>query len=312
MSKYTRRLGAPVVIAIAALLGACRSDAKKGPDSMALGTDTTLNRDLAMANRDTTSQPQLKDVPANTPTTPANTPEPTSTTHRTAPRTSPKTAPRNNPPATRPTTTTPPVPTTRTTPSGNTETRNAPGGNPASTGGGAVGMIPAGATINTAASNKICTNTNAVGDHVTATVESAVSGSNGAVIPAGATLHMTVTQLKRSENSNDPIIMEFAVNSVSFGGHTYPIDATVTSASVNKVKDQPAAKDAQKVAIGAVAGAIAGKILGKSTKATVIGGAAGAAAGAATAAATANYQGCINSGGSIVVKLNSAAQVRAT
>ena len=62
--------------------------------------------------------------------------------------------------------------------------------------------------------------------------------------------------------------------------------------------------------IGAIAGAIAGKLIGKSTKATVIGGAAGAAAGAATAAATANYQGCIQSGGSIVVKLNSAATVR--
>jgi hypothetical protein len=313
MSKYTRRLGAPVLVAVATLLGACRSDAKKGPDSTALGADSTLNRDLALANRDSTAQPQLKDVPANSPTTPATTPAPTTTTNRPAPRTPTRSTPRTStPPVSRPAPTPPPQPTTRTTPSGNTETRNAPGANPGSTGGGAVGMIPAGTTLNTAASSKICTNTNAVGDHVTATVESAVSGSNGAVIPAGATLNMTVTQLKRSENSNDPIVMEFAVNSVSFGGHTYPLDATVTSANVTRVKDQPTSKDAQKVAIGAVAGAIAGKILGKSTKATVIGGAAGAAAGAATAAATANYQGCINSGGSIVVKLNSAAQIRAT
>lgn len=171
-------------------------------------------------------------------------------------------------------------------------------------------MIPAGATLNTHANSRICTNTNAVGDHVTATVENAVSGSNGAVIPAGATVNMTVTQLKRSENSNDPIVMEFAVNSVTFNGHTYPIEATVASAAVDRIKDQPQGKDVQKVAIGAVAGAIAGKIIGKSTKGAVIGGAAGAAAGAATAAATANYQGCISSGGNIVVKLTSAATVR--
>ena len=82
-------------------------------------------------------------------------------------------------------------------------------------------------------------------------------------------------------------------------------------AAVDRIKDQPSGKDAQKVAIGAIAGAIAGKIIGKSTKGAVIGGAAGAAAGAATAAATANYQGCISSGGSIVVKLTSAATVRA-
>jgi hypothetical protein len=172
-------------------------------------------------------------------------------------------------------------------------------------------MIAAGSTLNTNASSRICTNTNAVGDHVTATVESAVSGSNGAVIPAGATVNLTVTRLKRSENANDPVVMEFAVNSVSFGGKTYPLDATIASASVDRVKDQPGAKDAQKVAIGAAAGAIAGRIFGKSTKATVIGGAAGAAAGAATAAATSNFQGCIPSGGSIVIKLTSAATVRA-
>jgi hypothetical protein len=105
--------------------------------------------------------------------------------------------------------------------------------------------------------------------------------------------------------------MEFAVNSVTFGGHTYPIEATIETAAVERIRDQPQSKDVQKVAIGAVAGAIAGKIIGKSTKGAVIGGAAGAAAGAATAAATANYQGCISSGGNIVVKLTSAATVRA-
>jgi hypothetical protein len=190
-------------------------------------------------------------------------------------------------------------------------TTNPSGTGATAAGGGAVGTIPAGATLNTHANSRICTNTNAVGDHVTATVDNAVSGSNGAVIPAGATVNMTVTQLKRSENSNDPIVMEFAVNSVTFNGHTYPIEATVASAAVDRIKDQPQSKDVQKVAIGAVAGAIAGKIIGKSTKGAVIGGAAGAAAGAATAAATANYQGCISSGGNIVVKLTSAATVRA-
>jgi uncharacterized membrane protein len=115
---------------------------------------------------------------------------------------------------------------------------------------------------------------------------------------------MTVTNLKRSENVNDKIIMEFRVNSINFGGKSYPIEASVADADVEKIKDQPQSKDVQKVAIGAAAGAIAGKVLGKSTKATVIGGAAGAAAGAATAAATANYQGCINSGARITVRLD--------
>ena len=302
MTKYTRSIGASLLIA-GALLAGCNSEPKKGPDSAALGADTTLNRDLAMANRDTAAQPQLKDVPANAPAA-TPTPAPTTTRPRTTPRSTPRTTTpaRNNPPA----------PTTTTTTSGNTRTTN-PGAasNPSSTGGGAVGSIAAGSTLSTHASSRICTNTNQVGDHVTATLENAVSGSNGASIPAGATVNLTVTRLKRSENANDPVVMEFAVNSVTFGGRTYPIEGTVESASVERVKDQPSSKDVQKVAIGAAAGAIAGRILGKSTKATVIGGAAGAAAGAATAAATANYQGCVPSGGSIVIKLTAPATIRA-
>lgn len=308
MTKYTRRLGAPLLAAVT-LLAACRSDANKRPDSTALGADTTLNRDLALANRDTNAQPQLQDVPANSAAAPsAATPrtEPRTTTRRAAPSTPRREPPRPAPAKPAPTT------TTSTTASGNTRTTT-PGNanNPGAAGGGAVGTIAAGSTISTHANARTCTNTNQVGDHVTATVDNAVSGSNGAVIPAGATLNLTVTHLKRSENANDPIVMEFAVNSVTFGDHTYPIDGTVTSAAVDRVKDEPANADAKKVAIGAVAGAIAGRILGHSTKATIIGGAAGAAAGAGAAVATANYNGCVPAGGAIVVKLNSAATVRA-
>src|SRR5262249_45206449 len=160
------------------LLGACRSDAKR-TDSTALGADTTLNRDLALANRDSGTQPSLKDIPNEPP--PATTPAPT------RPRT---TTPSR--PAPRPSSSAPAPSTPTTTASGNTVTSN-PGAksNPSSTGGGAVGMIPAGATLNTSASSKICTNTNAVGDHVTATLDNAVTGENGAVIPAGATVNMT-------------------------------------------------------------------------------------------------------------------------
>jgi hypothetical protein len=298
MLKYSRHVRASLLIGVVAALAACSSDAKKGPDSTALGADSALNRDLAMAGTDTTAQPQLKDVPATSSSAPAPTASaPARTSSRSTPRSEPRRAE--------------PQPTTRTTRSGNTEQTN-PGArnNPSATGGGAVGSIPAGSTLSANASSKICTNTNHVGDHITATIANSVSGSNGAMIPAGATLNMTVTQLKRSDNVNDPVVMEFAVNSVTFGGHTYPIEGTVTSAAVNRVRDESKGKDIQKVAIGAGIGAIAGRILGKSTKGAVIGGAVGAAGGAATAAATANYQGCIDQGGNIVVTLSSAATVR--
>ena len=293
MMKYIGRRAALMSLAATVVVGACGGEPKKGPDS--LGADTTLNRDLSMAGRDTGVQPQLNDVPANQPAAPET--KTASTTRRTS------TPTRTTRPATPPA-----APKPVTTPSGNTVTTTPAGGT--KTGGGGVGTIDAGTTLNLTSNSKVCTNTNAVGDKVTASLSEPVHGSNGAVIPAGATVTLTVTRLKRSENVNDPVVMEFAVNSVTYGGQTYTLDAMVADASVERIKDQPKSKDVQKVAAGAVAGAIAGRILGKDTKSTVIGAAAGAAAGAGAAAATSNYQGCINSGGRIVVKLNSAMQVR--
>jgi hypothetical protein len=283
MVQYIPRLKASLLLSLALLAGAC---AKKDDTAAA---DSALNKDIQLANRDSAAQPALTDVPAATTTNPA-------------PSTS---APRTTT-TTRTTTTRTPTTTTRkptVTASGNTVTRTNAGT------AAKVGTIPAGATLNLASGSKICTNTNKVGERFSATVTDAVVGSNGAVIPAGATANIEVTELKRSENANDNVVMGFRVVSVSFGGHTYPVSATTSYAQVSKVKNQPKSKDVQKVIGGAAIGAIAGQILGKSTKATVIGGAVGAAAGAGAAAATANYEGCVNSGGRITATLNSSTQV---
>jgi hypothetical protein len=158
----------------------------------------------------------------------------------------------------------------------------------------------------TSTNNELCTNTNKVGDKFVATVNEAVVGTNGATIPAGATVTLTVTKLNRSENVNDPIEMEFSVDEVAFGGKSYSLSgSSVSSLPVEKVRNQPKSKDAQKVIGGAAVGAIAGQVLGKNTKSTVIGAAAGAAAGAAVAAGTANYEGCVRAGRNFVVTLGS-------
>jgi hypothetical protein len=291
MAKYTRHLSAAAVLSAALMLAACDRGSSGGADSP-LAQDTALNRDLLLAGRDTAAQPQLRDVPADSTAAAAAAPRATTPARRTTPTARP--AARS------------PEPRTPSTPvrtsSGNTVTRGSSGG-----GGGAVGTIPAGTTMNLAANQQVCTNTHKVGDRFTANLTSPVSGSNGAVIPAGATVSLTMTRAKRSENANDPIVMEFQVNSVSYGGRTYQLDASVASADVQKVRNQPKSKDAQKVVGGAVAGAIIGQILGKNTKSTVI----GAAAGGAAAAATANYEGCIQSGGGIVITLQDPVQVRA-
>lgn len=249
-----------------ALLAAC-SGGDKNADS-ALAADSALNRDLALAGADSAAQPALTDV--------AKTPTSTKRATSTKTKTSTKTA------------------------SGNTKTA----------GSGAAsrtGMIAAGTSLNVRANSQLCTNTHKVGDKFTATVNEGVVGSNGATIPAGATVTFTVTKLNRSENVNDPIEMQFSVDAVDFGGKSYSLaGGSVSSLPVERVRNQPKSKDAQKVIGGAAIGAIAGQVLGKNTKSTVIGAAAGAAAGAGAAVATANYEGCVRAGGNFVVTLGSA------
>lgn len=276
MFQYIPRLAAALSLAL--VVAAC-GDSK--PDDT-LAQDTSLNRDIDLANRDSAAQPSLTDVPAGT-----TTPAPSTSAPRATPRT-----------------TTTRTPTTATTASGNTVTRSSPGS------AARIGTIAAGSTLNLASGSTICTNTSKVGQRFNATLTQAVSGSNGAVIPQGATALIEITELKRSENVNDDVVMGFRVVSVSFGGKTYPVSATTSYAQVNKVRNQPKSKDVQKVVGGAAIGAIAGQILGKSTKATVIGAAVGGAAGAGAAAATANYEGCVNSGGRITATLNSSTQVQ--
>ena len=304
MTKYIRRLRAPLALCAALAVAAC-SGKDSTADSTLARDSSLLSRDLALAGQDTTSQPQLRDVPA-TPavTTPAPAPAPAASRPRsTTPATRPSTSGRTTTPRT--------TPATTTTPSGNTVTRNTSGSS-SSSAGGAVGTIPSGTSLALRSNARVCTNTYQPGQTFSATTTSAATGSNGATIPAGATVQLEVTQLKRSENANDKIVMEFAVKSVSFGGRTYQVNGSVANADVERVRNQPRDKDVQKVVGGAVLGAIAGQIMGKSTKSTVVGAAAGAAAGAGVAAGTANYEGCLPDGGSVTVTLNSPLQVKIT
>jgi hypothetical protein len=287
-TKYIRTFIPVLGLAFAA--SACTT---KDNSRDTLAVDTALNRDLALANRDSAAQPQLNDVPSGTSTTRTGT-----SSGSTAPRTSTTTS------STRSTTTSTPKSTTpTTTSSGNKVTTGSTGA------GGAVGTLPSGTTLNITSNARVCTNTNKVGDTFTGTLSSAVS-SGGVTIPAGSQVRLEVVSLKRSENSNDPIQMTFRVQSVVVNGRSYPIEGTVATSAIERVRNESRGKDVQKVATGAVLGAIAGQVLGKNTKGTVIGAAAGAAAGTAAAAATANYEGCLTNGGAMTVTTSSAAQIR--
>jgi hypothetical protein len=296
------RIAAPVLFSVTLALGACKQGDK--PED-ALAQDTSLAHDLQLANADTTAQPQLKDVPATI--EPAQ--SPTAPTPKVAQRKTPSEilTPSRNPRrvATTPKSTPQPVENAPvTTANGNTVTEGTTGSERG------VGTIATGSEISLYSGQRVCTNTYAVGDRFTASVAESVQGSNGVSIPAGATAVIELTSLKRSENANDNIEMEFAVKSIAFNGKTYPVNSTVTTAQVEKVRNGDASSDGKKVATGAIIGAIAGQIFGHRTKSTVIGAATGAAAGAVVAGVTGKYDGCVPNGGRISLKLNQAMVVQ--
>ncbi len=252
-----------------------------GGDQAALVADSTA-RDLTRAGMDSTAQPELKDVPETT--TRPSTPAPTSTK-----------AP-------------PPPPAKQTPESPAPKETNPPASAPGSS--ARSGVIAAGTSLSLASASKVCTNTSKVGDRFKAYLTASVDGTNGVSLPDSSVVELELTELKGSNGKGEQIVMGFRVVSITAGAQTYTPDAEVVSAQIDQVAAQSGGDAAKKVAGGAAAGAIVGQILGRNRKGTLIGAAVGAAAGAAAAKAGGDdFDGCVNAGAPISVKLNSSLTV---
>jgi hypothetical protein len=187
MKAYIRTI--PVVIAAVLAISACGRD-RQSEDILA--QDSSLVRDLALANQDTMSQPQLRDVPASADRSPVTESVPVEAPRkRVVSRGSGRTS---RPPAVRRTQSAPAPesPQPVLTESGNAVIEGALGSERQ------LGVIASGEQISLYSGQRVCTNTNAVGDRFTATLVEAVQGSNGAMIPAGATAIVEITPAART------------------------------------------------------------------------------------------------------------------
>ncbi len=171
--------------------------------------------------------------------------------------------------------------------------------------------MASGTTLTLSTGARVCTNTHQAGDRFSATIANAVDGSDGVSIPAGAKGTFEVTASRRANNSRGTPVLEAKLVALSFGGESYTVDATTESMPVSKQRGSTKGNDAKKVIGGAVAGAIIGQVLGKDTRSTVGGAAAGAAAGTAAAVATADFDGCVDDGAQIAVRLSGPVRIRA-
>jgi hypothetical protein len=266
--------------------------------------DSDLARDLALASSQPAAQTTFQDTTVAPTPTPAKRvehapPAPVRTrTARQPKRQTPRPVVRT--PAPQPVQT--PVvmaPTPTPTPTPTPAPAEAPAAAPASIGAGSGFALTSG--------SKVCTSTNLPGDKLVATVNEAVTGVNGAVIPAGSSVVLEVASVSPGDNGQNAQIT-FRVRSVVVNDKTYTVGAEVTPLTPlekMKVAGDPNA-DRNKVIGGAIVGALIGQIIGHNTKGTVIGAAAGAATGAAAAKVGQKWEGCLPAGAAMRLTLNSA------
>jgi hypothetical protein len=198
----------------------------------------------------------------------------------------PPAAPRTNPPATRPPAARPPAP---------------PPARPARP---ATRTLSSGARFDVAATDTISSRTAKVGDTFSARVVEDVKNAAGqVVIPAGAHVNGTVTDVKPAPNPRTPGTLTLSVTSVTVGGSTYPIEAAVDSVETTHKGRGVTTGDAAKVGAGAVAGAVLGRVIGGNKKGTIIGGVVGGIAGAGVASSTKDSDIVLPAGAHIIVRL---------
>jgi hypothetical protein len=130
------------------------------------------------------------------------------------------------------------------------------------------------------------------------------------IVPAGATVRGRVTASNASGHVGEAGVLRLAFESISYGGRSYPMQATVIEANPQARPRQSMGQQAGKVAAGAAVGAIAGKILGKSTRGAVTGAVVGAAAGTAIAMGTSDVDAVLPSGSRILIRVDTPIEVR--
>jgi hypothetical protein len=174
-----------------------------------------------------------------------------------------------------------------------------------------VGTVSAGVSFAVHPVARVCTNTFKAGDRFTATLSESVSGSDGAVIPAGSSVVLKVDESTRSINSKDSLKLTFSVVSLRIGEQSYDVTGHISqTAPLEKVRVQTVGDQAKKVGVGAAIGALAGQLLGKNTRSTLIGAGVGAAAGGAVAAGTTDYDGCVPTTANLLVGLDAPLRIK--
>ena len=167
-------------------------------------------------------------------------------------------------------------------------------------------MLPAGTTLNARLNNTLSTETTKPGDTFTLTVTENVVAQNGdIVVPAGAVIEGRVTGIDRSSDPTDKAYIQLELNTLRFGGRSYPFSASVQRVSSVEERNPSTGAVIQRAGQGAALGAAIGAIVsGAELDAILKGGAIGAATGAVIALGAGNVEHRIPAGATVTLRTN--------
>lgn len=167
--------------------------------------------------------------------------------------------------------------------------------------------LAAGTRFHLSVTDTITSRRSKAGDTFTASVVEAVTDASGrVVVPAGSAIQGTIVEVKPAPDPYTPGTLRLALNSLTVGGQSYPIQASIDSLETVREGRGVTAGDAGKVAAGAAAGAVVGRIVGGNARGTVIGGVVGAAVGAGVAHNTKDSDVVLPAGAHIIASLSEA------
>jgi hypothetical protein len=283
MFKRNRWAAIAIMVPLAIAPIACGGDAD---DQRAALEEDELNRELDLALQGDTVPATFEDTAAGVDPVP----EPTAPPVRTTPRPQPRPQP-NRPPRPAPA----PEPAPR-------QPDPAPAPRAPRT---VTNSVPVGTNVSVTLNETLSTETNRAGDSFTATVQQAILDADGnVVVPAGAIIRGRVTQVQKSGRVGETAVVNLAFESVSFGGDSYPLQASVVQADPQRKSRESTGEQVGKAAAGAAAGAILGRVLGKDTKSTIKGAVIGAAAGTAIAMGTADVDAVLPAGSTMIIRID--------
>jgi hypothetical protein len=163
--------------------------------------------------------------------------------------------------------------------------------------------LASGIAIQTVTVDSVHSQYTSVGDPIRVRVTKDVTSADGkVVIPAGAMITLSVTEIAQADNRGEKGTLSLAARSISINGTSYPITARATDYEYEMKARGVGATDVAKTGAGAVAGGLIGKVIGGKTGA-VVGAVGGGAAGAAVAAKTANRDIIVHAGKAMTITL---------